>query len=130
MTLYTSIIAKKCPPKYDSLVTDLRNARNTEFHRGNKNFSDKEFDQLWNDTTRMLQKHGFDLQLVGDLRTCDLSLGNQFKDIAMHIFIKGMVKKSIHELFKSILLANALQSFNSFTAQVLACLAKYSDILD
>ena len=83
------------------MLTDLRNSRNTEFHRGNKNLSDLEFNQLWNDTTQMLQKHGFDLQLIGDLRTCDLSLENQFKDISMHILNKGMVKKSIHETFNS-----------------------------
>ena len=93
LTLYTSIIAKKFPKKYDALVSDLRNSRNTESHRGNKNLSDKEFNQLWNDTTLMLQKHGFDIQLVGDLRTCDLSMDNLFKDISMHIFIKGMLKK-------------------------------------
>ena len=93
LTLYTSIIDKKFPKKYDSLVTDLRNSRNTEFHRGNKKLSDLEFTQLWNDITQMLQKHGFDLQLVGSLRKCDLSLDNQFKDIAMHIFIKGIVKR-------------------------------------
>ena len=93
LTLYTSIIDKKFPKKYHSLVSDLRKSRNTEFHRGNKNLSDLEFNQLWNDTTQMLQKHGFDLQLIGNLRISDLSLDNQFKDIAMHIFIKGMVKR-------------------------------------
>ena len=100
LTLYTSIIDKKFPKKYESLVTDIRNFRNREFHRGNKNLSDVEFNQLWNDATQMLQNHGFDLQLVSSLRTCDLFLDNQYKDIAMHI-IKGMVKKSIHDLFKS-----------------------------
>ena len=130
LTLYTSIIDKKFPKKYDSLITDLRNCRNTEFHRGNKELSDSQFNQLWNDTTQMLQKHGFDIQLVHDLKTCDLSLDSQFKDIVMHIlhiFIKGKVKKSIHELFKS-RIATVLQSFNSLTVQVLARLA-YSDVL-
>ena len=96
VTLYTNIIEKKFPKRYDSLVTDLRNARNTECHRGNKKISDSEFNQLWNDTTQMLQKHGFDIQLVGSLRTCDLSSDNQFKDIAMHNFSKGIEK----DLFK------------------------------
>ena len=96
VTLYTNIIEKKFPKRYDSLVTDLRNARNTECHRGNKKISDSEFNQLWNDTTQMLQKHGFDIQLVGSLRTCDLSSDNQFKDIAMHNFSTGIEK----DLFK------------------------------
>ena len=72
LTLYKSIIEKKSPKRYNSLVTDLSKSRNSEFHRGNKSLSDKEFDQLWNDTTQMLESHGFDLQLVGKLKTCDL----------------------------------------------------------
>ena len=96
VTLYTNITEKKFPKRYDSLVTDLRNARNTECHRGNKKLSDSEFNQLWNDTTQMLQKHGFDIQLVGSLRTCGLSSDNQFKDIAMNNFSTGIEK----DLFK------------------------------
>ena len=93
LTLYTSIIDIRFPKKYDSLVSDLRKYRNNEFHRGNKNLSNLEFNQLWNDTTQMLQTHDFDLQLIGNLRTCDLSLDNQFKDIANHVFI-GKLKKN------------------------------------
>ena len=90
LTLYTSIIEKKFPNKYNSLLTDLRKSRNSEFHRGNKFLSDREFNQLWNNTAQMLESHGFDLQLIGDLKTCDLSTDQQFKDIAMHIFFQGM----------------------------------------
>lgn len=101
LTLYTSVIEKKFPNKYNSMVNDLRQARNREFHRGNKSISDKEFNQLWNDTTQMLQSHGFDLQLVGNLKTCDLSLNEHFKDIAMYIYFQGMVKIFIYEVFGS-----------------------------
>ena len=100
LTLYTSIIEKQFPKKYNSLVTDLRKSRNSEFHRGNKSLSDKEFDQLWNDTTQMLESHGFDLQLVGNLKTCDLSTDQQFKDIAMHIFFEGMGETNFFEYLK------------------------------
>ena len=76
LTLYTSIIENLFPKKYDSLVADLRNSRNRESHRGSKNLSSIEFDQLWFDTMQMLQKHGFDMQLVGNLKTCDLPSDN------------------------------------------------------
>ena len=85
LTLYANIIYNKFPKKYDSLVADLRNSRNREFHRGNKNLTDKEFDQLWNDTKQMLHNHGFDLQLVVDLKTCALSSSQQFNDITAKI---------------------------------------------
>ena len=49
-------------------MTDLRHARNHEFHRGNKFLSDIEFNDLWKKTTKMLEKHGFNIQLVGDLQ--------------------------------------------------------------
>lgn len=92
LTLLTSIIAQKFPGKYDQVVSDIRNARNREYHRGNKRLDDIEFINLWNDTAHMLERHGFDLQLIGDLKTCDLSIDNKFKDVAMHIFVEGKVK--------------------------------------
>lgn len=92
LTLYTSIIQEKFPNKYYSLVKDLRDARNREFHRGSKSLSDTEFDQLWKGTTEILQRHGFNLQLLGNLKTCDLSIDQQFKDITMRIFLQGRVE--------------------------------------
>ena len=59
LTLFTSIIKVKFSNKYNSLVDDLRLARNREFHRGGKEISDTEFNQLWKDTTDMLVKHNF-----------------------------------------------------------------------
>ena len=91
LTLYTSIIENKFPNKYNRLVADLRQSRSDEFHRGNKSLSNKEFDQLWNNTTQMLESHGFDIQLVGDLKTCDLSSTQKFNDCIMHI-LQGMVE--------------------------------------
>ena len=73
-------------------MTDLRHARNHEFHRGNKFLSDIEFNDLWKKTTKMLEKHGFNIQLVGALQKCDLSSDQQFKDIAIRIFFQGMVE--------------------------------------
>ena len=45
LTLLTSIIEKKFGDKYKSLVNDLMRARNREFHRGNKELSETEFEQ-------------------------------------------------------------------------------------
>ena len=71
LTLFTSIIQAMFKSKYDSLVHDLRDARNREFHRGNKELSDIEFNDVWIKTTNMLKKHKFDLTLVDDLKTCN-----------------------------------------------------------
>ena len=100
LTLYTSIIEKKFPRKYDQLVADLRQSRNTEFHRGDKSLSDKEFDQLWNETTQMLVSHGFDIQLVGDLKTCDLSSTQKFNDSVMNI-LQGMVDNTFSKYLEA-----------------------------
>ena len=54
VTLYTRVIKGKFGNKYDSLVTDLRDARNKLFYAGKKEISDKEFNQLWEDTTMEL----------------------------------------------------------------------------
>ena len=100
LTLYTSIIQQKFPNKYNTLVDDLRNARNREFHRGNKFLSDQEFADLWKKTTKMLEKHGFEIQLVGDLEKCDLSSDQQFKDIAMSMFFQGMLNNFFTSIWK------------------------------
>ena len=81
-------------------MSDLINSKNSEFHRGSKNHFNKEFDQLWNDTTDMIQKHGLNLELVGDVKRCNLSTDQQFKDITMCIFFQGAVEKSILRISK------------------------------
>ena len=71
-------------------MTDLRNSRNKEFHRGDKSLSVIEFNQLWNNTKQMLESHGFDIKLIGELKTCDLSTNQQFNDILKGIIFEGM----------------------------------------
>ena len=87
LTLLTSIIQSKFGDKYKTLVGDLRVARNKEFHRGNKTLSDTEFDDLWNETTVMLENHGFDMKLVNDLKTSDPFSNQQFKEVSISIFL-------------------------------------------
>ena len=48
----------------------------------------------------MLEKHGFDIQLVGNLEKCDLSSDQQFKDIAMSIFFQGMLDNFFTSIWK------------------------------
>ena len=85
LTLFTSVIEKLFKEKYESLVKDLRDARNIESHRGNKSLSDNEFRLLWYETTLMLHKHGLELKLVVDLEMCNPLSHQQFKQIASNI---------------------------------------------
>ena len=83
--LLTRIIKSKYGNTYQSLVDDLRQARNKECHRGSKELSDNEFNQLWDEITDMLKKHGFDIQLVGDLKTCDIFANQLYRNTAISI---------------------------------------------
>ena len=80
-----SVIEKLYGDKYKALVKDLRDARNSQFHKGNTMLSDKEFKQLWYETTHMLHRHDLDLQLVVDLENCDLFSNQKYRHIAISI---------------------------------------------
>ena len=98
VTLYTRIIEEKFGNKYDSLVEDLRQSRNKLFHTGKKEIPDKEFNQLWKDTTDMLQKHNFDLALVDGLKTSDIFSHKQFRSIAT-FFHQGNIGRFVLLLY-------------------------------
>ena len=85
VTLLTRIIKSKFGNKYKLLVDDLRKARNTECHRGSKELSDIEFDQLWDEITDMLKQHHFDLQSIGDLKKCDIFANQLYRDTTISI---------------------------------------------
>ena len=85
VTSLTKIIESKFGNKYKPLVDDLRKARNEEGHRGNKELSENEFSQLWDEITQMLGKDGFDLKLVVDLKKCDIFSNQLFRDVAISI---------------------------------------------
>ena len=86
VTLFTNIIKVLFKDKYKSLVDDLKNARNRESHRGNKSISDSDFNQLWNDTSKMLVDHGFESKVVDEVKQCDLFSDHKFRDIVLSIF--------------------------------------------
>ena len=78
VTLLIKIIEKLFGKKYISLVCDIRKARNRESHRGQKDISDLDFERIWDETTDMLKNHGFDMDSVGKLKTCNIFLESQF----------------------------------------------------
>ena len=86
VTLFTNIIKVLFQDKYKSLVEDLKKARNTESHRGDKSLSDSDFNQVWNDTEKMLVSHGFESKLVDEVKECDLFSHQKFRDIFLLIF--------------------------------------------
>ena len=86
VTLFTSIITVKYGNKHSLLVNDLRNARNELSHKGEKSVSDFRFNQLWNDTSQMLVKHGFDPILVDELKEYDRVSPKKFSDILSEKF--------------------------------------------
>ena len=81
-TLLLSIIQVMFGNKYDQLVKDLRCVRNKEYHRGDRDLSDTEFNKLWKSIGNILLRHGFDLTVVDGLETGDPFLDQRFKDIA------------------------------------------------
>ena len=85
LTLFTNVIANLFKDKYKSLVKDLRDARNTEFHRGNKQLSDNEFKLLWCKTSLMLQGHGLDFQLIKDLEKGNLFSNTKYDHIVKSV---------------------------------------------
>ena len=98
VTLYTKVIKGKFGNKYDSLVNDLRDARNKLFHTGKKEIPDKEFNQLLKDTTDMLQKHNFDFSLVDGLKMSDIFSHKQFRNIAT-FFHQGSIGRFVLVLY-------------------------------
>ena len=98
VTLYTKVIKGKFGNKYDSLVNDLRDARNKLFHTGKKEIPDKEFNQLLKDTTDMLQKHNFDFSLVDGLKMSGIFSHKQFRNIAT-FFHQGSIGRFVLVLY-------------------------------
>ena len=81
LTLFTRIIEVLFGSTYKTLVKDLRDARNNECHRGNKELSDTDFNQLLQRLTKMLEKYGFDVTSINQLKAGDPFLDQRFKDL-------------------------------------------------
>ena len=100
IVLYTKIIKENVPHKYDDMVNKLRAIRNRDFPWGRKSLSYKEFDNLWHETEILLQTHDFNIHLVSDLKTRNLSSFQLFK---------AHIKGKICNLFLLQLLMSYLQ---------------------
>lgn len=57
--------------KHNSLINDLRAKRNHLYHMANKNLSEKEFEDEWNNVCSTLENHDF-TEAVQDLKNDDL----------------------------------------------------------
>ena len=66
-------------------MKDVRNTRNQESCRWNKELSGIDFDKHWKDTAAMLENHGFDMSLNDGLKGGDPFLDYLFKDIIISI---------------------------------------------
>ena len=71
LIFFTRIIEVIFRSKYESLVKDMRNLRNEECHRSNKEVPNTDFVNLWKCTADMLEKCSLDFSLVDDLKDCD-----------------------------------------------------------
>ena len=63
------------------MTDDLRKVRNQLSHIENKSLFDFHFNQLWNDAGQMLVKHGFDPELVDELKEYDRVYLKKFSHI-------------------------------------------------
>lgn len=93
ITMYTGLIRAMFKQKYKSLINDLRAKRNHLYHMANKNLSEKEFEDEWNNVCSMLKKHGF-TETVQDLKNDDLL---KIEKISRTLdSIKGQIQGSVY----------------------------------
>ena len=95
ITLYTRVIHGLYGTKYKRLLDDLRNLRNTEFHKGNIDLTEAEFKELWEKASNILESHDFDMNLVTELRDCGFSQLHKYSEALLDCIqdcIKGIVK--------------------------------------
>ena len=95
LTLFTRIIEVLFGSRYESLVKDLRQARNSECHRGNKELPNTDFNQLWQHVTKMLETYGFDVTLVTHLKAGDPFMDQRFENLestieGRYIFLRNV----------------------------------------
>ena len=77
--LYTKIIQGLYGLHYCTLVGDLRALRNKLFHKGNTDLTEKEFKDLWEQTSKKLESHEFDMRSVAGLKECDFDQLQEYK---------------------------------------------------
>ena len=97
LTLYTRIIHGLYGYRYKEFFDDIRDLRNTEFHRGRTKISDAEFQNLWSRASSLLRKHNFDMSSIAGLKYCKFSRPQQYGKPLLNC-IEGIIKGNV-ELF-------------------------------
>ena len=90
--LYTKIIQGLYGSHYSDLIKDLRALRNKFFHKGNVELTEKEFKDLWEETSKKLELHGFDMHSLAELKECNIDQHQEYdKPLrnCMERFIQG-----------------------------------------
>ena len=82
LMIYGAVIHLLFGSKYEDLICDVRDRRNEIYHMPDESICAAEFKKLWSQAGNMLWKHGFDLESLDDLRTCDLSSTEELKGIS------------------------------------------------
>ena len=80
ITLWTFLFQELFGNKYKTFIKELREWRNTEFHKGNISWTKTEFNNKWNDATYFLKRHGFDIKQITDLKTCTLDKYSRYRN--------------------------------------------------
>ena len=80
--IYGAVIHLLFGSKYEDLIYDVRDRRNEIYHMPDESICAAEFKKLWSQAGNMLWKHGFDIESLDDLRTCDLSSTEELKGIS------------------------------------------------
>ena len=86
LKIYALVIYLLFGTKYKHLIYEVRDKRNKIFHMADKLICEAKFDKLWNETGDMLRKHGFDIQSLDDLKTCDLASAENLKGISKFFY--------------------------------------------
>ena len=98
ITLYTKIIKGLYGRKYDTLVGDLRKLRNNIWYKGDPELTEEEFENLWEEASKTLTSHHFDMNSVAGLKECESSRlqghGKLFLN-CIEVFLQGNKKSSL-----------------------------------
>ena len=94
LTLYTRIIHGLYRYKYKEFLDDIRNLRNTEFHRGRTKISEIEFQNLWCRASTVFKKHNFDMVSVAGLRDCEFSRPQEYGKPLLNC-IEGIIQGNV-----------------------------------
>ena len=101
VTFFTRVIEIIFGSKYQSLLKDLRNSRNQECHKSNKELPNTELEAFWKCTADILQNHGFNLSLGDEFKDYDLFLDQRVQGIV--ICVQGRWISAACDIYATVL---------------------------